>query len=167
MIIGIVGSDDRAQAIGRLLRSGGHKITFGDPIVPDRATRAAAALGAQSEIPYRQAMKSDLLLLAVPREQVDEAVTAVGSGAEAVIVDAVEGERGNGSRSGAEMLAHKLDTHRVVRALINMPQSGSNIPICGDDPTSKVLVDKALQTSGCVTSDRGPLANATELEAPA
>jgi predicted dinucleotide-binding enzyme len=167
MIIGIVGSDDRAQAIGRLLKSGGHKVTFGDPGARERAARAAAALGATSEIPYKQAMCSDLLMLAVPRDQVDRAVTAVGSGADPVIVDAVEDERGAGSHSGAEMLAHKLDSHKVVRALINMPQSGSNIQICGDDSGSKRIVDEALRTSGCVTTDRGPLAKAAELEAPA
>ncbi len=167
MIIGIVGSDDRARAIGRLLSSGGHKITFGDPGAKDRAGQAAAAVGAQSELPYAQAMKSDLLVLAVPREQVDRAVAAVGSGADAVIVDAVEGERGSATRSGAEQLAHKLDSHRLVRALINMPQTGSNIQICGDDDLSKVLVDKALHACGCVTTDRGPLSKATELEAPA
>jgi predicted dinucleotide-binding enzyme len=167
MRIGIVGSDDRAMAIGRLLRNGGHQITFGDPSATDRAKRAAATLGAHDEAPYKQAMSSDLLLFAVPRQDVDRAVRAVGSGAEAVIVDAVENERGNSAWSGAEVLAHKLDTHRVVRALINMPQSGANVPICGDDPTSKQLVDRALHACGCVTTDRGPLAKATELEAPA
>lgn len=166
MIIGIVGSDDRAQAIGRLLKSGGHKVTFGDPSARERAARAAAALGTKSEIPYKQAMCSDLLMVAVPREHLDRALTAVGSGPDAVIVDAVENERGNGSHSGAEMLAHKLDSHNVVRALINMPQAGSNIPICGDDSISKQLVDEALRSSGCLTTDRGPLAKATELEAP-
>jgi predicted dinucleotide-binding enzyme len=167
MIIGIVGSDDRAQAIGRLLKGGGHKVAFGDPSARERATRAASALGAETALPYELAMSSDLLMLAVPREQVDRAVSAVGSGSEAVIVDAVEGERGTRSRSGAEVLAQKLDSHRVVRALINIPQSGSNIQICGDDPLSKVLVDKALNSCGCITTDRGPLARATELEAPA
>jgi predicted dinucleotide-binding enzyme len=155
------------MAIGRLMRSGGHQITFADPKARERAKRAAALIGARDDIPYRQAMSSDLLVLAVPRQDVDRAVSAVGSGAEAVIVDAVEDERGNSSHSGAEMLANKLDSHRVVRALINMPQSGANVPICGDDPTSKGLVDQALSACGCATTDRGPLANATELEAPA
>jgi predicted dinucleotide-binding enzyme len=167
MRIGIVGSDDRAVAIGRLMRSGGHQVTLADPKARERAKRAAALIGARDEIPYRQAMSSDLLLLAVPRQDVDRTVTAVGSGAEAVIVDAVEDERGNASRSGAEMLAHKLDSRRVVRALINMPQAGANVPICGDDPTSKSVVGQALNACGCLTTDRGPLANATELEAPA
>ncbi|MGA8325969.1 MAG: NAD(P)-binding domain-containing protein [Candidatus Cybelea sp.] len=167
MRIGIVGSDDRAMAIGRLMRSGGHQVTFADPKAKERAKRAAALVGARDEIPYRQAMSADLLVLAVPRQDLDRAVTAVGSGADAVIVDAVEDERGNRSQSGAEVLAHKLDSRRVVRALINMPQSGANVPICGDDPISKGLVDEALGACGCDTTDRGPLANATELEAPA
>jgi predicted dinucleotide-binding enzyme len=167
MRIGIVGSDDRAVAIGRLLHSGGHQLTFGDPKAKERARRAAALVGARDEIPYKQAMSSDLLVFSMPQGDVDRAVTAVGSGAEAVIVDAIEGERGVGSHSGAEMLAHKLDSHRVVRALINMPQSGANIPICGDDQTSKVLVDRALHACGCLTTDRGPLSTASQLEAPA
>lgn len=167
MRIGIVGSDDRAVAIGRLLRTGGHQVTFGDPEAKERAKRAASLVGARDDIPYHQALSSDLLVLAVPRQEVDRAVAAVGSGAEAVIVDAVEGERGNRSLSGAEMLAHKLDSRRVVRALINMPQSGVEVSICGDDPTSKSLVGRALSSCGCATTDRGPLANAAQLEAPA
>ncbi len=167
MKIGIVGSNDRAMAIGRLLREGGHQVTFGDPGAEERARRAASLVGGADDTPYRQAMLSDLLVFAVPRQEVDRAVSAVGSGAGAVIVDAVEGERGNRSLSGAEMLAAKLDSHRVVRALINMPQSGCEVSICGDDPTSKDLVDRVLQSCGCATTDRGPLANAVQLEAPA
>jgi predicted dinucleotide-binding enzyme len=166
MRIGIIGSDDRAMAIGRLLRTGGHQLTFGDPKARERAKRAASVVGARDEIPYKQAMSSDLLLVAVPHQEVSQAVRAVGSGAEAVIVDAVENEHGNGSISGTEMLAHMLDSHRVVRALINMPQSGANVAICGDDPTSKIMLDRALHSCGCLTTDRGPLSNATELEAP-
>ncbi len=166
MRIGIIGSDDRAVAIGRLLKNGGHQVTLGDPAAEERAKRAASVLNARAEIPYRQAMSSDLLLLAVPQTDVDRAVRAVGSGSQAVIVDAVEGERGTGSYSGAEVLARKLDSHRVVRALINMPQAGANVAICGDDQVSKDVLDRALQASGVGTTDRGPLANAGELEAP-
>jgi len=166
MKIGIIGSDDRAMAIGRLLSTGGHQVTFADPAAHERAKRAASLIGARDEIPYKQAMHSDLLVLAIPRQEIDRAVTAVGSGAGAVIVDAVDGERGNRALSGAEILAQKLDSRRVVRALINMPQPGANVPICGDDPTSKNLVDRALHACGCETTDRGPLAKASEIEAP-
>src|SRR5579871_3636511 len=122
MRIGIVGSDDRAKAIGRLLRSGGHELSIADPTAKERAGRVAAEIGARQDIPYNQAMSSQLLVMAVPRDAVDAAVKAVGSGARAVIVDAVGDEHGNGAHSGAEMLAGKLDSNRLVRALINMPQ---------------------------------------------
>lgn len=167
MKIGIVGSNDRAKAIGRLLRSGGHQLSFADPSATERAKWAANAVGASQETPYRQAMHSDILMIAVPPQDLDLALRAVGGGADAVVVDAVEPERGNGRFSGAEMLARKLDSHRVVRALINMPQSGANVPICGDDDSAKAAVDRAFRSCGCLTTDRGPLAHATELEAPA
>jgi predicted dinucleotide-binding enzyme len=166
MNIGIVGSNDRARAIGRLLRSGGHHVTFGDPAGSERAKQAAAVVGTESELPYRQAMRSDLLVFAVRRDEVDRAVSAIGSGSEAVIVDVMEGRPKRAPHSGAEMLAHKLDTHRVVRALINLPQPGSNIAICGDDERSKQLLDEALHSCGCITTDRGPLSRAGELEPP-
>ncbi|MBV8197471.1 MAG: NAD(P)-binding domain-containing protein [Candidatus Eremiobacteraeota bacterium] len=167
MIVGIVGSDDRAQAIGRLIKSGGHTVTFGDPCSKEDAARAAAALQTKGELPYSQAAKAEVMVLAVPEKHVDPAITAVGSGSDAVFIDAVEDEHNIGSRSGAECLAHKLDTHRVVRALINIPQSGSNIEICGDDPNAKIVVERLLESCGCRARDLGPLATARELEAPA
>ena len=167
MRIGIVGSDDRARAIGRLLHTGGHQVTVGDPASSERAERAAREVGSHAEPPYEQAMHSDLLFFAVPGDQVDRAVTAVGSPGGAVVVDAISDGRPSPRRSGAEMLARKLDSHRVVRALIGAPMPGSNIPICGDDPSAKVLVDRALQSAGCLVTDRGPLSSAKELEAPA
>jgi predicted dinucleotide-binding enzyme len=167
MRIGIVGSDDRARAIGRLLHTGGHHVTFGDPASSERAERAAREVGSHAEPPYEQAMHSDLLFFAVPGDQVDRAVTAVGSTQHAVVVDAISDGRPTRIRSGAEMLARKLDSHRVVRALIGAAMPGSNIPICGDDPSAKVLVNRALQSAGCLVTDRGPLSSAKELEAPA
>lgn len=167
MRIGIVGSDDRAKAIGRLLRTGDHQLTIADPSATERAERVAAEIGARTETPYKQAISSELLVVAVPRSSVDAAVKAIGSGSQVVIVDAVGDEYGNGAHSGAEMLAAKLDSHSVVRALINMPQSGANIPICGDDENAKAMVDRALRACGCLTTDRGPLGHAAELEVPA
>ena|SRR5579863_5183732 len=165
MKIGIVGSNDRAVAIGRLFQNGGHEITFGDPSANERARQIAEEFGVESEAPYRQAMDCDLVVFAVPRREIDRVLMAVGSGARAVIVDAVEDERGDAYRSGAEMLARKLDTHRIVRALIGLPQSNCTIPVCGDDAVSKQIVERAFQACECVTSDLGPLANAVELEA--
>ena len=169
MKIGIIGSNDRAVAIGRLLASGGHEVTMSDPESPQHGSeRAAAKAGTEAEIPYRQAMTREMIVFAIPRQQVDTALTAVGSGVEAhAVVDAMEGPPlvRNGA-SGAELLARKLNSHYVVRALIVLPQAGANIPICGDDAMAKTLVDEAIKACGCVTTDRGPLSNADELETP-
>lgn len=165
MKIGIIGSNDRAVAIGRLFLEGGHQVTFGDPNASERAEEVSSEFGTRNEPPYRQAMDCDVVVFAVPRAEIDAAVLALGSGARAVIVDAVEDERGNTLQSGAEMLARKLDTHRVVRALINLPQPKCTIPLCGDDPTSKRIVETAFEACDCVTSDLGPLSHAMELEA--
>jgi predicted dinucleotide-binding enzyme len=155
MKIGIIGSNERAAAIARLLASGGNEVTM-------------SGNGQGEETPYRQATTSDILVFAMPREQVDEAISATGSGVEAhAIVDAMEGPpKVPNAPSGAEALARKLDSHRVVRALIVLPQAGANIPICGDDAGAKALVDEAFKASGCLTADRGPLSRAAELEPP-
>lgn len=165
MKIGIIGADDRAVAIGRLLAQGGHDVTLSDPKNPDHAKAVAPQVPAEPEIPYRQAMTRDVVFIACERGEVDRAVTAMGSSADAIIVDATEGPKPAAGPSGAEILAHKLDSHNVVRAMIVLPQTGANVPICGDDEIAKTIVGEVLQSSGCVTTDRGTLANAAELEA--
>jgi predicted dinucleotide-binding enzyme len=165
MRIGIIGINDRALAIGRLLAGGGHDVSFSDPSGGEAAQRVAGQIGAGAETPYRQAITREMLILACDPERVDDALASLGSGVAALaFVDALDGRQARGSRTDAETLAHKLDSHRVVRALIVLPQSGANIPICGDDPQAKALVEQAFAACNCITTDRGPLANATELE---
>ena len=163
MNIGILGSDQRAVAIGRLLASGGHDISFSDPRSTAAADRAAASIGALSETPYNQAMTRDLVIFACARADIDKAITAFGSPIEGVVLDALDGSP-DAPHHGSELLARKLDSHSVVRALIVLPQAGANIPICGDDPAAKAVVNDAFVASGCLTTDRGPLSNAAELE---
>jgi predicted dinucleotide-binding enzyme len=163
MKIGILGSDPRAIAIGRLLASGGHDLSISDPRQKEAADRAAVQIGAVSEIPYKQAMTRELLILACKRGDVDRAFTAIGNGVEGVVLDALDGSL-DAAHHGAELLARKLNSHEIVRALIVLPQPGANIPICGDDPAAKAIVDEAFKACGCLTTDRGPLSNAVELE---
>ncbi|HEU5480336.1 MAG TPA: NAD(P)-binding domain-containing protein [Candidatus Tumulicola sp.] len=162
MKIGIIGSDPRAIAIGRLLASGGHELTVGD-VRADAAGRAAAHIGAPVETPYQQAMTRDVLVMAFPRSEADRVLAAMGASPHGVIVDAREGGPAR-PHHGAELLAHKLDSHEVVRALVVLPQQGANIPICGDDPEAKAVVNEVFTACGCLTADRGPLSNAAELE---
>ena len=164
MKVAIVGSDPRAVALGRLFVSGGHDVTFGDASSKDRAEAAAAALGVRSESLYEQAMTRELLVFALPRTELDRAVAALGTIPDrVVVVDAMAGAPPAPHR-GAELLARKLDSHEVVRALMAVPLQGANVPICGDDPEAKSLFAEALNACGCATADRGPLSNAPALE---
>lgn len=164
MKIGIIGSDDRAVAIGRLLATG-HELSLSDPSDPERAEEAAREIGAETEVPYRQAITRDVLVFAMPPRELDSDLTAMGAHPEAIVVDATDGAS-DGNLSLAEILARKVDDHRVVRALVVLPQAGANVPICGDDPIAKETVDAMFREAGCVTTDRGPMAAARELEAP-
>jgi predicted dinucleotide-binding enzyme len=165
MKIGILGSSDRAVAIGRLLASGGHAISIADPANPSRAQTAANGAGWQYEIPYRQAMTREVLIVATAPDQVDRCLKAIGAAPSAIVVDAVEG-RGTNGRSGAERVAKEIDSHRVVRALIVLPQPGANVAICGDDEQAKLTVDRMFEAAGCTTTDRGSISLAHELESP-
>ena len=162
MKIGIIGTNSRAVAIGRLLASGGHDVSFSDVRNSQAAERAASEVGVAAENAYVQAMR-DILVFACARSEIDATLAALGSGVHCVVLDALDGGPDEPHR-GAELLARKLDTHDLVRALIVLPQTGANIPLCGDDPVAKTVVQEAFEACGCITSDRGPLSNATELE---
>ena len=165
MKIGVIGSDSRAVAIAQLLLGGGHDVTIGDPRHVEAAERAAADLGGVRENPYHQAITREVLVFAFPRSDSDRIIASMGEPPTGVIVDARDGGPAV-AHHGAELLAHKFDSHEVVRALILLPQPGANIPICGDDPDAKALVEEAFAACGCTTTDRGPLSNAAELEPP-
>lgn len=163
MKIGIIGTNQRAAAIGRLFSAGGHEVTIGDGRSQDAAQRLAEELGVQAATPYRQGITSEMLVFAFPRQDADRTLTALGGNPDCVIVDAREGGPAK-PHCGAELLAHKLDSHQVVRALMLLPQRGADVAICGDDPEAKAAVEEAFASCGCAVNDRGPLSNAVELE---
>lgn len=168
MKIGIIGSDDRAVAIGKLLTEGGHQVEFSHPSDRQAAEQAASKTGAEADIPYKLASTMEMLLFAVPRDEMDAAITAIGTlQTPQAIVEAGNSRPSGDDLTDAECLAKKLDSHTVVRALIVLPQAGANIPICGDDPIAKTLVEQAFAACNCVVTDRGPLTNAIELYPPA
>ncbi|HTX58799.1 MAG TPA: NAD(P)-binding domain-containing protein [Verrucomicrobiae bacterium] len=167
MRIAIIGTDPRAVALGRLFAGAGHQLCFADASGrTEAAKRAAAEVGASAKIPYDAATACELLVFTGTHAQMHRAARAIGRmPPENVVLDVMEGPV-RGARSGAEQLARILDTHRVVRGLLLLAQPGANVPLCGDDPDAVTLVERLLRECGCVTTDRGPLANAAEIEAP-
>jgi predicted dinucleotide-binding enzyme len=164
--IAIFGSDPRAIAIGRLLVDAGYHVCFGDVEGMKPAEAAAARAGAAADTPYNDAAVCEMLIFAGSRNQIDDLLGQAGCiSPQTVVVDAMEDTSAHGE-SGPELLARKLDTHRVVRALIVAPQAGANILYCGDDADAMTLVEEVFRTAGCLMTDRGPLANAAEIETP-
>ena len=166
MKVAIFGSSPRAVAIGRLLVDAGYNVCFGDAEGMKPAEAAAEQAGAVADTPYNDAAVCGMLIFAGPREQTDQLLAQAGTiSPQTVVVDAMEGML-PGVESSPELLARKLDTHRVVRAMIPVPQAGANVLYCGDDADAISMVEEVFRTAGCVTTDRGPLANAAEIEAP-
>lgn len=164
MKIAIFGSDPRAVAIGRLLVEAQYHVCFGDVEGIEPAEAAAETAGGVADTPYHEAAVCDMLIFAGPREQADDLMTKAGRiSPETIVVDAMEGPAPGGA-SGPELLAHQLDTHRVVRVLISLPQPGASVQYCGDDPDAMAKVEEVFRTAGCVTTDCGPLAKAADIE---
>jgi predicted dinucleotide-binding enzyme len=144
MKIGILGSDARALASGRLLVDADYDVAF------EEAGNVASSC--------------EILILAGPRENMDTFVDHLENiGDRSIVVDAMEGTLPPGP-DGSALLARALDTRRVVRALISVPQAGTSVLMCGDDEDAKATVGVMFRAAGCVTTDRGPLANAREIE---
>ena len=166
MTIGILGSDDRAVAIARLLRRAGHQLTFSDPPAGlDKAEMAAGALGdgAQADSAYNQALSCGALVLAMRWDDREAALAALGPVDDQIIIDATLPPVLDGD-SGAEWLSHKLATRRVVKAFVKPIRQGEPIEVCSDDVQAKLAVAEMIHAAGYKALDGGPLAYARDLE---
>ena len=142
MKIAVLGHDSRAAAIGQLLVDAGYEVGF------------------------ENAAECELLVLAGPQNQMDDLLAQAGQiPTTTIVIDAMEGPVARGA-GGPVQLARRLHSHRVVFASIALPLTGANVLYCGDDAEAKTIVENVFRTAGCVTTDRGPLANAAEIEVP-
>jgi hypothetical protein len=138
--IGILGADARAVAMRNLLFGAGHNVYMGD--IGDGASVC------------------DMLIFAGARSGTDAIVTKLGEiGNQTIIVDAIEGTLPG--LDATALLAGKLGTYRVVRALIARPKAGSHVLMWGDDPDDMQLVAGVFRAAGCVTTDCDPTLNAS------
>jgi predicted dinucleotide-binding enzyme len=153
MKIAVIGAGPRAAGICQLLTAGGYDVTRAD------LTDGEA---------YEAATGSEVVIFAGARTEMDEMIAKVGRILpETIVVDAMEGKATVDGESGAELLAKRLDSHRVVRASIERPEPNANILLAGDDKDAMTIVEEIFRKSGCVTTDRGTLVHAGEIEAPA
>ncbi len=163
--IGIIGGDDRAVAIGRMLSSCGHTITFSDPTSNEAATHAAQALGlgAQASTAYEQAAICEAIVLAIHWQDLEATLSAIGTYKDGLIIDATRPPNLEGT-SGAELLAHKLDNRHVVKAFVTDMEPGKPIQVASNDPEARAHVESVITKCGGIIEDLGPLSHALEIE---
>ena len=164
-IIGIIGADDRAVAIGRIARRAGHEVCFSD-IHDDRTAIAAAEVlgdGAFATTPYQQGANCPTIVLTVRWDEVDRALTALGDYKDGIVVDATR-PPDLGRLSGAELLAHKLDNHHVVKGFVEPLETTEFIRIASDDVQARTEVGELIAGGGRAALDVGTLAKARDIE---
>jgi len=165
MTIGIIGADDRAVKIARMLKHSGHTICFSDPR-DERMSRAAAAVVGEDTFattPYRQAATCDTLVLTVPWQDLERTLAALGSYKDGIVVDATR-PPDLGRLSGAELLARKLDNRHIVKAFVEPLETSQSIKVASDDPEARAEVEALIAACGRQPLDAGPLANARGIE---
>jgi predicted dinucleotide-binding enzyme len=164
-IIGIIGADDRAVAIGRMIRRTGYTVCFSD-IHDDRTSLAAAEViggDAFATTPYQQAANCDALVFTVHWEDIEPVLTALGDYKNGVVVDATR-PPDLGRLSGAEILAHKMDNRHVVKGFVEPLETSEFIKIASDDPEARAEIGELIANCGRTALDVGPLANARAIE---
>ncbi len=143
MKIGIIGSSPRAGRIERALAEAGHDLTTGSA--------------------YDRASTAEVIVLAVPWDQLDKTIVQMGRLGDTVVIDASDAPP-SVEPSGAEMLALKLNSPHVVEAFGEDATPGDPIPVCADDPQAKATVMELIRSCGYEASDAGPLNRAGALE---
>lgn len=166
MTIGIIGADDRAVAIGRMLQRCGHHVSFSDPTSNHAAEHAAEALGGEAKActTYDQAATSEALVIAVHWDDLDGTLKALGDYKDGLVIDATRPPGTEEGTSGAEILAKKLDNRHVVKAFVDITDPHDPIRVASDDPEARVQVEEMIRMCGGTVEDAGPLSKAGEIE---
>jgi predicted dinucleotide-binding enzyme len=165
MNIGIIGGDDRAVAIGRMLHSCGHQISFSDPTYVDAALHATQALDGRAEVrtPHEQAATCAAVVFTVHWDDLEAALRALGEYTDGVVIDATRPPDLHGT-SGAELLARRLRNGHVVKAFVDDLDPACPVRVATDDAKARADVSFLISASGGTIEDLGPLSRALEIE---
>ena len=167
MKIGIVGADDRAVGIARLLLRSGHKVTLSDPTGRGAARNAELALdhwATAAPSVADQALNSQALILAIHWQDVDDVLSQIGNHPRGIVIDATRPPRIASGTSGAEHIARKLHSPHVIKGFVDVSDPSEPIEIAGDDSQARMRVAEIISQCGARVADKGPLANAVAIE---
>jgi predicted dinucleotide-binding enzyme len=179
MRVGILGSGLMGGKLGTLFARAGHEVVFSYARSEQKLERLAreAQGRARAGTPAEAARDAEALLLAVHWSRVGEVLKQAGDLSGKVIVSCSLPMNASdtaliigGSSSGAEELAKKARTARVVAAFSTVPSEvlfsvfdarrksrRPSLVYCGDDPDAKELVATLIRDVGFDPVDAGPL----------
>lgn len=184
MKIGIIGSGNVGSALGKIWGRNGHEIMFSSRH-PENLKSLAESIG--KNVCYghpSEAVKfGDVVVLAVPWTQADNALKSAGPFGGKVLIDCTNPLKPDGSglavgynTSAAEEVAKWARDARVVKAFnttfaalmsSDSRMFGSMKPTgfyCGDDESAKAVVSNLIKDTGLEPLDVGPLMNARYIE---
>ncbi|WP_266159464.1 NADPH-dependent F420 reductase [Dyella silvatica] len=183
MKIGIIGSGNMGGCLGKLWSRAGHHVMFSFTLDPKALDEAAASAGGRVGTVIDAAQFGDVVLVAVPWTAIDIALKdAAPALAGKVVISCnnplkadLSGLLLGTETSGAEEVARRLSTAKVVEALFPFAQqlqSGTwqatkQRPTqfyCGDDADAKRVVATLIDELGFDPVDAGPLTSARFLE---
>jgi len=183
MNIGIIGSGRMGAGLGRLWAKHGHHVMFSYSRRPDKLENLMLEIGshARSGTPRDAVRFADVLLFAVPWEEVKDALSAAGPLNGKTLISCVNpfGPRGlevGLTTSAAEEISRFAPDATVVEAFntifANILHSrahlfGSNMPTvfyCGDDRDAKTVAAELIRDAGLQPVDAGALENARYIE---
>ncbi len=181
MKIGVIGTGNMGDGLGRLWATRGHKVMFGSRNPETVRTMAGITPNISSGSIESAAKHGEVILLAVPWSGVDHALEKAGSMSGKILIDCTNPLTDNFmdlvvgfNTSAGEEIAKKLPDVRVVKAFnavssvtLSKPSFNSipgTIFYCGDDSEAKKVVSKLISDLGFEPIDSGPLKNARYLE---
>lgn len=184
MRIGIIGSGNVGSALGKIWGRNGHEIMFSSRH-PETLKGLAESIGKNVSYGHpSEAVKfGDVVVLAVPWMQADNALKSAGPFKGKVLIDCTNPLKPDGSglavgynTSAAEEVAKWARDARVVKAFnttfaalmsSDSRMFGSMKPTgfyCGDDESAKAVVSNLIKDTGLEPLDVGPLMNARYIE---
>jgi len=184
MKISIIGAGNVGSTLGKAWAAKGHDIVFGvrDPrsAKAQDVVRAVGAKARAASVPDA-AGAADVILLATPWPNAEEALRSAGNLAGKVVIDAtnplkpdLSGLAVGLTSSAGEEVARRAKGARVVKCFNTIGAEHMGNPriagqsasmfLCGDDVGAKSTVSKLASELGFDPVDAGPLAQARLLE---
>ena len=179
MRIGILGSGLMGGKLGTIFARAGHEVVFSYARTEQKLKKLArdAAKNARAGTPAEAAQDADAVLLAVHWSRVDDVLQQAGDLSGTVIVTCSLPMNADDTdlvvahtSSGAEELAKKVPTARVVSAFGTVPSevlfdvfaarrkaNKPSLVYCGDDAKSKQRAARLIRDVGFEPVDAGPL----------